>query len=114
MQPPGAAMEFQILGPGKASSPRSPPSLEGLRSPPGDTLRAFADDDGLVSATPGAGLVVLGFSDRWQSEGLGSARGLVASSAQAPVLLVRGGARPGGLAPRESMTRYTWSLEQTI
>jgi len=27
-----------------------------------------------------------------------------------PVLLVRKGSRPSGLAPRESQTRFTWSL----
>jgi DNA-binding SARP family transcriptional activator len=66
--------------------------------------------EGVVVASGGAGLVVLGLSDRWQSEGLGPGRLAVARSAQAPVLLVRGGIRPGGLAPGESMTRYTWSL----
>jgi hypothetical protein len=68
--------------------------------------------EAIVAASPGAGLVVLGLSDRWQSEGLGTGRLAVVRAAQAPVLLVRGGIRPGGLAPGESMTRYTWSLEQ--
>jgi hypothetical protein len=66
--------------------------------------------EGVVEASPGACLVVLGLSDRWRSEGLGSGRLAVIRSAEAPVLLVRGGVRPGGLAPSESMTRYTWSL----
>jgi DNA-binding SARP family transcriptional activator len=65
---------------------------------------------GVVEASRGAGLVVLGLSDRWRSEGLGPGRLTVVRSTEAPVLLVRGGVRPGGLAPRESMTRYTWSL----
>jgi DNA-binding SARP family transcriptional activator len=66
--------------------------------------------EGVVDVTRGAGLVVLGLSDRWRSEGLGSGRLRVVRSTEAPVLLVRGGVRPGGLAPRESLTRYTWSL----
>jgi DNA-binding SARP family transcriptional activator len=68
--------------------------------------------EGIVGATPDAGLVVLGLSDRWQREGLGAGRLAVVRAAQAPVLLVRGGIRPGGLAPSESTTRYTWSLER--
>jgi hypothetical protein len=32
-------------------------------------------------------------------------------SASPPVLLVQRGARPGGLAPGESRTRFSWSLE---
>jgi DNA-binding SARP family transcriptional activator len=66
--------------------------------------------EGVVEASPGARMVVLGLSDRWRSEGLGSGRLAVVRSVEAPVLLVRGGVRPGGLAPSESMTRYTWSL----
>jgi hypothetical protein len=27
-----------------------------------------------------------------------------------PVLLVRGGLRPGGLAPDHTLTRFSWSL----
>jgi DNA-binding SARP family transcriptional activator len=66
--------------------------------------------EGVAEATRGAGLVVLGLSDRWRSEGLGSGRLTVVRSTDAAVLLVRGGVRPGGLAPHESLTRYTWSL----
>jgi DNA-binding SARP family transcriptional activator len=66
--------------------------------------------EGVVEAAAEAALVVLGLSDRWQREGLGSSRLAVARDARPPILLVRGGVRPGGLAPRESLTRYTWSL----
>jgi hypothetical protein len=45
-------------------------------------------------------------------------RGAVAAASPAqrlplgvPVLLVHGGPRPGGLAPRESRTRFSWSIE---
>jgi DNA-binding SARP family transcriptional activator len=67
---------------------------------------------GVIGAADAAGLVVLGLSDRWRQEGIGAGRLEVARSVRAPALLVRGGVRPGGLAPNESMTRYTWSLEQ--
>jgi hypothetical protein len=35
----------------------------------------------------------------------------MAREAGAPTLLVRRGVRPGGLAPREHLTRLTWSLD---
>jgi DNA-binding SARP family transcriptional activator len=66
--------------------------------------------EAVVEAATEAGLVVLGLSDRWRQEGLGAARLHIARAARPPVLLVRGGVRPGGIAPRESMTRFTWSL----
>ena len=54
-------------------------------------------------------VTVVGLSDRWQKEGLGPARGALAAGGQ-PTLLVRKGLRPGGLAPPENLTRFTWSL----
>jgi hypothetical protein len=66
--------------------------------------------DELTRASQDAALVVVGLSDRWQKEGLGQARGALARRAVPPVLLVRRGLRPGGLTPRESLTRFTWSL----
>jgi DNA-binding SARP family transcriptional activator len=65
---------------------------------------------GVLDATSNASLIVVGLSSRWESEGLGMARLEVARSAGVPTLLVRRGLRPGGLAPQESMTRFTWSL----
>jgi DNA-binding SARP family transcriptional activator len=65
---------------------------------------------GVIGAAEEAGLVVMGLSDRWRQEGLGAGRLAVARGARPSTLLVRGGVRPGGLAPRETMTRYTWSL----
>ena len=75
---------------------------EPLLVPPGS--------EGVVAAAKGAGLVVLGLSDRWRQEGIGEARLAVARGASAPTLFVRGGVRPGGLAPREGLTRYTWTM----
>jgi DNA-binding SARP family transcriptional activator len=69
-----------------------------------------AGADGVLGAAADASLLVVGISDRWRSEGLGAARLALAEGAGVPVLLVRRGLRPGGLAPDRSMTRFTWSL----
>ena len=66
--------------------------------------------DELTRAAQKAALVIVGLPDRWQREGLGEARTALAERADTPALLVRRGLRPGGLAPRESLTRFTWSL----
>ncbi len=65
----------------------------------------------LVSAAEPAGLVVIGLTDTWRKKGLGPTREALISGARPPVVLVRRGLRPGGLAPQASMTRFTWSLE---
>ena len=64
----------------------------------------------LVEAAGEAGVIVVGLTERWRSEGLGPARTALATRAEAPVLLVRRGLRPGGLSPREGATRFTWTL----
>ncbi|HZE05475.1 MAG TPA: cation:proton antiporter, partial [Solirubrobacteraceae bacterium] len=51
--------------------------------------------DSIVAAATGAGLLVLGLSDRWRREGLGATRSAIAGAAPAPVLFVRRGSRPG-------------------
>ena len=64
---------------------------------------------GVVAAAGSAGVVVVGLSPRWRREGLGaSRRALVAAGI--PTLIVHRGTRPGGLAPRDRLTRFTWSL----
>jgi len=74
-----------------------------------EPVLADAGPDGVVTAAKEAGLVVMGLSPRWRREGLGeSRRALVA--AVSPSLVVHRGTRPGGLAPREQLTRYTWSI----
>ena len=65
--------------------------------------------DGIVSAAAGAGLLVIGLSERWRREGLGPARSEIAKAAPAPVLFVRRGTRPGVFAPRDDMTKFKWS-----
>ncbi len=67
-------------------------------------------DDGLLRATEGAGLLVIGLSERWRDEGLGPVRAAIAKAAPAPILFVRRGARPGALAPRTGdLTKFSWS-----
>ncbi|HMK93706.1 MAG TPA: AfsR/SARP family transcriptional regulator, partial [Thermoleophilia bacterium] len=65
--------------------------------------------DELVAAAGSAGIVVVGLSARWPKEGLGTARLALVASGR-PTLVVRRGLRPGGLAPREALTRFTWTL----
>ena len=64
---------------------------------------------GVIAAAERAALVVVGLSDRFAAEGLGSARIEIAERAAAPVVFVRRGLRPGGLAPPRALTRFTWS-----
>ena len=65
--------------------------------------------DAILEAAGDAGLLVVGLSDRWRQEGLGATRSELASAAPAPILFVRRGERAGALAPREDVTRFTWS-----
>jgi DNA-binding SARP family transcriptional activator len=65
---------------------------------------------GVLEASRDACLLVVGFSDRWRSEGIGHTRTAVALAADVPTLFVRRGLRPGGVAPNETLTRFTWTL----
>ncbi len=67
--------------------------------------------EALVKAVDEATLIVVGISPRWRQDGIGQARRALVRDGRAPVLLVHGGARPGGLSPRGSGTRFTWSIE---
>jgi len=66
--------------------------------------------EALVQAGADAGVVVVGLTDRWRREGLGRARTALATAGGRPAVLVRRGLRPGGLAPRDSDTRFTWTV----
>lgn len=77
---------------------------------PAEPLLAEPGLEGMLSASEGAGVLVVGLSERWQREGLGPARLALAKEATPPTLLVRRGLRPGGLAPTEKLTRFTWSV----
>jgi hypothetical protein len=64
----------------------------------------------VLTAAEDAAVVVVGLPERWRRSGLGRVRGALAVDARPPALLVRRGLRPGGLAPRESLTRFTWTV----
>jgi DNA-binding SARP family transcriptional activator len=64
----------------------------------------------VLAAAADVALVVVGLPQRWTRDGLGRVRSALAASPGPPALLVRRGLRPGGLAPRESLTRFTWTL----
>jgi DNA-binding SARP family transcriptional activator len=68
------------------------------------------DADDLVAAANEASVVVVGLTDRWRVEGLGPVRSALATQAVPPVILVHRGLRPGGLAPPEGLSRFTWSI----
>jgi DNA-binding SARP family transcriptional activator len=65
---------------------------------------------GVLEASRDARLLVVGLSDRWRTEGIGQTRIAVALGADVPTLFVRRGLRPGGVAPNETLTRFTWTL----
>ena len=77
-------------------------SAEPLLTPPGE--------EGMLEASRDARLMVVGLSTRWHHEGLGPARLRLARDSAPPVLLVRRGLRPGGLAPPAALTSFTWSI----
>jgi DNA-binding SARP family transcriptional activator len=68
-----------------------------------------AGEAALLTAAAGASAIVAGLSERWNREGIGAFRLVLARRAPCPVLLVRSGLRPGGLAPAHAMTSFTWS-----
>jgi hypothetical protein len=75
-----------------------------------EPLLASPGRQGVFALAEGAGLLVVGLSDRWREEGLGRIRGALAASPPAPTILLRRGTRPGGLAPVETHTPFGWSL----
>ena len=77
---------------------------------PAEPVLVAPQPDALVAVADEAGIVVVGLTDRWRRDGLGKARTALATRTAAPTVLVRRGMRPGGLAPRESETRFTWTI----
>ena len=75
-----------------------------------EPLLATPGRQGVVALAEGAGLLVVGLSERWRQEGLGQVRGEIAEAPPAPTVFVRRGPRPGGLAPAETRTHFSWSL----
>jgi len=83
--------------------------LQQLAGIPAEPLLIEPGRQGVLRAAEGAGLLVIGLSDRWRDEGLGPTRAEVARSAPVPTLFVRRGTRRGALAPPDGVTRFAWS-----
>jgi DNA-binding SARP family transcriptional activator len=66
--------------------------------------------ESVIEAARDAGVTVVGLPERWHQQGLDADRLAVATRSPSAVLLVRGGVRPGGLAPDASLTRFTWTI----
>ena len=77
---------------------------------PTEPVLVPAGEAGVIEAAGSAGLVVIGVPPGWRHEGIGATRLAIARDAVAPTLLVRRGLRPGGLTPKKSLTRFTWSM----
>ena len=75
-----------------------------------EPVLAEPTEEGLLRAVAAASLVVAGISEHWRRDGIGSSRRALLRTALPPTLLVHRGLRPGGLAPCESRTRFTWTL----
>ena len=65
---------------------------------------------GVLDAARDARLLVIGLSERWQTEGIGRVRLAVAAGAGAPTLFVRRGVRRTDVAPYRTLTRFSWTL----
>jgi hypothetical protein len=72
-------------------------------------LLARPGRSGVMALAEGAGLLVVGLSDRWSDEGLGPVRARLVEAPPAPTVLVRRGGATG-MAPEQAPTRFGWSL----
>ena len=68
-----------------------------------------ATEASLVSALEPATVVIAGISSRWRVDGVGETRRLLLKRG-GPTAVVHAGPRPGGLAPAETRTRFTWTI----
>ncbi len=75
-----------------------------------DAAPVLTAPDELLETVSSGGLVAVGISPRWRHEGLGMSRRALVRGARPPVLLVHRGPRPSALAPRETRTRFTWTV----
>jgi Kef-type K+ transport system membrane component KefB len=75
-----------------------------------ETRLVVAGEMSLRDAMTDGSLVLVGLSDRWREEGLGPVRTELARTSDLPVLFVRRGTKPGALAPRDDLTRFSWSF----
>jgi Kef-type K+ transport system membrane component KefB len=83
--------------------------LQQLAGIPAEPLLVEPGREGIVRAAEDAGLLIVGLSERWREEGLGPVRSQIARTAPVSTLFVRRGSRQGALAPRDGLTRFTWS-----
>ena len=104
----GAAGRSDEGGRSRACSPTRAcgPAGDGVAAEP---LVVHGGREGIISAASGAGLLVIGLSERWRREGLGPTRSEIAKAAPAPVLFVRRGTRAGLFAQRDNVTQFNWS-----
>jgi DNA-binding SARP family transcriptional activator len=70
--------------------------------------------EALVEVARSAGVVVVGLTDRWRADGLGRTRTALAVDPDVATVLVRRGLRPGGLAPADDGTRFTWTIAPAL
>jgi DNA-binding SARP family transcriptional activator len=77
-----------------------------------ETVLVELAEQALVDSVQPAYVAVSGIPPRWRSEGIGRFRHALVRNARPPVVLVHRGLRPGVLAPRETSTRFTWSIER--
>ena len=75
-----------------------------------EPLLAEPSHEALQAAVEPATVVLTGFPPRWPRECVRGARSTLLRVGL-PTLLVHRGTRPSGLAPRETRTRFSWSLE---
>ncbi|MEP6639906.1 MAG: cation:proton antiporter, partial [Chloroflexota bacterium] len=75
-----------------------------------ETRLIVAGKTSLGDAMTDGSLLLVGLSDRWREEGLGPMRTELARTSVLPVLFVRRGTKPGALAPRDDLTRFSWSF----
>ena len=68
--------------------------------------------DAVVEAAAAAALLVVPLSLRWRAEGLGATREDLLERTDRPVVFAARGMRPSGIAPSESLTRFSWSLRE--
>ncbi len=66
--------------------------------------------DAIVELARQAHVLLLGLPVDWRERGIGATRARLMRDAERPVLLVRGGLRPGGISPPGSVTRFTWTI----
>jgi DNA-binding SARP family transcriptional activator len=74
-----------------------------------EPLLVDVSPEALVESVAAATLAVVGLSPRWRTEGIGAVRSRLLQAGR-PLVLVHGGPRPSGLAPRDARTRFSWSL----